>query len=178
MRILFLTNNWEVTEPLYSWLQEQGNDVFVSEDNINRSPYIRADLVVSYCYQHILYREVIEDYNGRCINLHNSYLPYGRGSNPLFWAVKDGGPIGVSIHWMVPEVDAGAVIAQTKMVVHPNSTFREVYEAQHELLQKLFKQYWKTIKDTVGSYHTQKDFEREKHVLTNGWDTKIGEVMR
>jgi hypothetical protein len=47
-----------------------------------------------------------------CVNVHFSLLPQHRGREPLFRAMLTGQGAGVSVHWMAPELDAGAVLFQ------------------------------------------------------------------
>ncbi len=47
------------------------------------------------------------------INVHKSYLPEYRGMPPGFWELHDGADVtGVSIHWIVAELDKGPIVDQ------------------------------------------------------------------
>jgi methionyl-tRNA formyltransferase len=45
-------------------------------------------------------------------NLHPSLLPELRGVDPVFYARLRGRPLGVTLHRLAPELDAGAIVAQ------------------------------------------------------------------
>ncbi len=47
-----------------------------------------------------------------CLNVHFSLLPHHRGREPSFRAMLGGQGAGVSVHWMTPELDTGAVVCQ------------------------------------------------------------------
>lgn len=179
MRVLFLSNNWEVARPVVNWLSER-EEVACCEENLNeREPAPRADIVVSYCYRHILKPHTLTLYNNNCVNLHNSYLPWGRGAQPLFWSIVGNEPCGVSIHWMDKGLDTGAVIAQKRVGVHQEMTFRQLYNVQHKVLQDLFIEYWPYIRCQAGSYHTTREFDKAKDILgPEGWDCVIADAMR
>lgn len=177
MKVLFLSNNWTVAEPLAQWIDKRAfvelrEHAFPRQD----SRGVDADLIVSYCYRHKVPGWVLKQMPG--VNLHNGYLPWGRGVQPLFFGVLYKEPLGVSIHWMTDKIDGGEVIAHQFTDVTPDMTFREAYDMQHRVLRDLFKTRWPSIAGMVGAYHSMADFEREKHRLTHGWDTKIGEVWQ
>lgn len=50
----------------------------------------------------------------RPINLHTGWSPLYRGSDTMFWALHNGEPdyAGVTVHRLVPAVDAGAILAR------------------------------------------------------------------
>lgn len=46
------------------------------------------------------------------LNLHPSLLPHYRGPEPLFWQLRDGAPVGVTVHYMDEGLDTGDIAAQ------------------------------------------------------------------
>lgn len=57
-------------------------------------------------------------------NFHYAPLPEFRGPNPLFWMIRDGArEIGVTVHRMTEEYDAGPILVQTRTQADRNSTF-------------------------------------------------------
>jgi len=57
------------------------------------------------------------------INFHNGFVPYYRGGPPVFWELfNDESELGLTVHWMAAQVDAGDVILQEKVpLVYDNS---------------------------------------------------------
>lgn len=48
-----------------------------------------------------------------CLNIHPSLLPEAKGVDPVFQAMLRGaGQLGVTVHFMSPELDAGRIVAQ------------------------------------------------------------------
>jgi methionyl-tRNA formyltransferase len=48
-----------------------------------------------------------------CLNIHPSLLPEAKGVDPVFQAILRGAPqLGVTVHFMSPELDAGRIVAQ------------------------------------------------------------------
>jgi len=71
------------------------------------------------------------------LNKHTSKLPAYRGIEPVFHALLDGcGTIGVSIHSMTPEIDAGEVFAQA--VVPASKSVFDCYTRTFRLVPELF----------------------------------------
>ena len=73
---------------------------------------LEYELIFICDYGKILSREVIASARFGGVNLHGSLLPQYRGAAPINRAILDGQKeIGISIIHIVPEVDAGPVIA-------------------------------------------------------------------
>ena len=49
---------------------------------------------------------------GRSLNIHPSLLPQFAGVDPVVQALLSGAPLGVTVHHMTPQLDAGAIVAQ------------------------------------------------------------------
>lgn len=71
----------------------------------------RPDLIVTLHFDQILSPGTIARARLGGINLHPSLLPRHRGPVPAFWGLLEGGT-GVTLHRLVPRIDAGEVIGQ------------------------------------------------------------------
>ena len=61
-------------------------------------------------------------------NLHGSLLPKYRGRAPINWAVLHGEPrIGMTLHRMVKDPDAGAVVDQAGVDLDPRDTAEQAF---------------------------------------------------
>jgi len=82
-----------------------------------------ADLVVLAGFMRILSDGFAKAWEGRLINIHPSLLPAYRGTkvHERVIAAKEA-LSGASVHFVVPELDAGPVIAQASVPVHPSDT--------------------------------------------------------
>jgi methionyl-tRNA formyltransferase len=61
----------------------------------------------------------------RCgwLNIHPSALPAYRGPEPVFWAIADGASTsGVTLHRVVPQLDAGPILAQQTFPLRATET--------------------------------------------------------
>ena len=72
---------------------------------------LAPELIAVAAYGKILPQEILELPKYGCINVHSSLLPKYRGAAPINWAILNGERVtGVSIMYMVQELDAGDVI--------------------------------------------------------------------
>ncbi len=71
------------------------------------------DLLVSSFFNQRLALETLAVPTLACLNIHPSLLPDAKGVDPVFQALLHGGPrLGVTVHFMNPEFDAGKILAQ------------------------------------------------------------------
>jgi len=88
---------------------------------------LQPDLLVVCDYGQILSADTLATARLGGVNLHGSLLPKYRGAAPIAWAIYHGETeTGVSVIHMTPQVDAGPVIAQTRMAIGPEETAAEL----------------------------------------------------
>jgi len=82
-----------------------------------------TELVVLAGFMRILSDGFVRGWEGRLINIHPSLLPAYKGTKVHERVIEANEAVsGASVHFVVPELDAGAVIAQTEVPVHPSDT--------------------------------------------------------
>ena len=76
------------------------------------------DWIVCAGYMRILGADFVQRFNGRLVNIHPSLLPLHKGLHTHARALEAGdSEHGASVHLVVPELDAGAVLAQARVPV-------------------------------------------------------------
>jgi len=174
--------------PLVQWLAEREKVVKHIEEplELEQLQAYRPDWIISYNYQHILGRAVVEAYRGMIINLHIGYLPWNRGQHPNVWAWLEGSPQGVTIHQIDKGVDTGPILCQLRVPAHKDDTFRTSYERLQTWIQRLFKSRWLVIKSkevtpraqvSKGTLHRTKDLDAIWHLFSDGFDTPVMDVI-
>jgi formyltetrahydrofolate deformylase len=72
-----------------------------------------AELVVLARYMQILSDDLVTFLNGRCINIHHSFLPGFKGAKPYHQAHSRGVKlIGATAHYVTADLDEGPIIEQ------------------------------------------------------------------
>ena len=98
-----------------------------------------ADLVVLAGFMRILSDGFVRSWEGRLINIHPSLLPSYKGTRVHERVIEAGEALsGASVHFVVPELDAGPVIAQASVPVHPSDTPETLAERVLGLEHKLY----------------------------------------
>jgi formyltetrahydrofolate deformylase len=83
----------------------------------------RADLVVLARYMQILSDDLARRLQGRCINIHHSFLPSFKGAKPYHQAHARGVKIiGATAHYVTSDLDEGPIIEQDVQRVHHGHT--------------------------------------------------------
>ncbi len=100
---------------------------------------VSPDWVVCAGYMRILGTGFIARFAGRLLNIHPSLLPRHRGLHTHASALDAGdAEHGASVHFVTPELDAGAVIAQARLPVHaddtPDTLAERLLPLEHRLL--------------------------------------------
>ncbi|ALN61583.1 phosphoribosylglycinamide formyltransferase [Lysobacter antibioticus] len=99
----------------------------------------RPDWILCAGYLRILGTAFVERFRGRTINIHPSLLPKFRGLHTHARALAEGErEHGASVHFVIPELDAGAVIAQAVVAIEsgdtPETLAQRVLGVEHPLL--------------------------------------------
>ena len=82
-----------------------------------------AELVVLAGFMRILSDGFVRGWEGKLINIHPSLLPAYKGTRVHERVIEAKEAVsGASVHFVVPELDAGPVIAQANVPVHPSDT--------------------------------------------------------
>jgi len=103
-----------------------------------------AEIVVLAGFMRILSDGFVRGWEGRLINIHPSLLPAYKGIRVHERVIEAGEKLsGASVHFVVPELDAGPVIAQASMPVAPGDTPQtladRVLAVEHKLYPEALK---------------------------------------
>ena len=80
------------------------------------------------------------------LNIHPSFLPYGRGRDPYVWATQNNFPIGATIHQMSEKVDLGKYYVREKIKFKFPYTAGDIFDKCLKLSCEIFKKNWKKIR--------------------------------
>ena len=162
------------------------NQVVVFNDKVDINIIKEFDYIVSYGYNYIFKKYIIDSSKNGIINLHISYLPYNRGAHPNFWSFFENTKKGVTIHLIDEGIDTGDILFQKEVVFDSSEdTLEKTYFRLRKEIEILFIENWHNIvnenckkiqQEDIGSFHTKRDLE--KYNLVNGWKTKIKDINK
>ena len=100
---------------------------------------VEPDIIILAGFMRILTPEFVNHYQGRLVNIHPSLLPKYPGVDTHQRAIDAGDQWhGASIHFVVPEVDAGPVILQGRLAINENDTADSLQQRIHKVEHKLY----------------------------------------
>jgi methionyl-tRNA formyltransferase len=95
---------------------------------VERIAAMRPDLILSVYYRNMIGGKVLALAPLGAFNMHGSLLPRYRGRAPINWAVLNGEPrIGMTLHRMVREPDAGNIVDQDGVDIGPRDTAEQAF---------------------------------------------------
>lgn len=107
------------------------------------------DLIVLAGWMHVLSPAFLDRFPGRVLNLHPALPGQFAGTHAIQRAYEafQRGEIdhtGVMVHWVVPEVDAGPVVASAEVPIYPTDNLDDlearIHAAEHRLLVEAIRQ--------------------------------------
>jgi methionyl-tRNA formyltransferase len=143
------------------------------------------DWIISYGYSHIIKQNVIDSAKNPIINLHISYLPFNKGADPNFWSWLENTPKGVTIHQIDKGIDTGDILIQKEIIFEENQTLSSSYYILKKEIEELFIENFDNIvkgiifpkkQEGKGTYHSRKNLEPYKYLLTQGWNTPVKQI--
>ena len=88
---------------------------------------LQPDLIVLAGYMRILASEAVNEYLGQMLNIHPSLLPAYPGLNTYQRAMDAGEKWhGTTVHFVIPELDAGPAIIQYRVKINTGDTELEL----------------------------------------------------
>lgn len=96
------------------------------------------DFIVLAGFMRILTSGFVEQWPDQIINIHPSLLPDYKGTNTHARVIADGQTeSGCTVHFVIPDLDSGPIIAQRRVAVLPDDTpetlAARVLEQEHQI---------------------------------------------
>lgn len=113
---------------------------------INDIEQIRPDIGLCFSYDLILRERILNIFRKGIFNIHCSLLPKYRGGNVLNWVIIKGeNETGVTLHKMIPEVDAGPIILQRNVGIKLEDTALTLRERLLDVSRDIIREGWKIL---------------------------------
>ncbi|XVO84841.1 bifunctional UDP-4-amino-4-deoxy-L-arabinose formyltransferase/UDP-glucuronic acid oxidase ArnA [Pseudomonas palleroniana] len=107
---------------------------------IERIAKLNPDFIFSFYYRNLLSEALLATAKKGAFNLHGSLLPKYRGRAPANWVLVNGETeTGVTLHRMVKRADAGAILAQQKVIIDRTDTGLTLHAKLREAATNLLR---------------------------------------
>ena len=121
---------------------------------------LKIDIAIVVAYGKILPAYLLNIDKTLFINVHASLLPRWRGAAPIQRAIMNmDTETGVSIMKIVPELDAGPVLMQSKIKIYQSINHNELSDKMSKLGAKLILEAIKLIEDNNADFIEQNELE-------------------
>lgn len=98
-----------------------------------------AELLVFAGYMRLVSDGFIARFRNRMINVHPSLLPAFKGAHAVRDALEYGAKVvGVTVHFVTEDMDAGPIILQDTLAVHEDDTVESLLERVHEVEHRIY----------------------------------------
>ena len=84
----------------------------------------------------------------KSLNIHPSYLPYGRGRDSVVWAIRLGHPAGVTLHAISENIDEGPIWYQERIPYDLPCRGGDLYQKVIERAISSFCEQWPVQRNT------------------------------
>jgi len=94
----------------------------------------KTDLLVLARYMQILSDNFCQQWQGRAINIHHSFLPSFKGAKPYHQAHQRGVKIiGATAHYITSDLDEGPIIVQEVKAINHSFTIKQMVHSGHDI---------------------------------------------
>ena len=153
-----------INSPIHEYSKKLGipvrNPIVFDDKEIDHIEKLKSDLVIVVAYGKILPKKLLKLENILFINVHASLLPKWRGAAPIQRAIMNmDHETGVSIMKIVPKLDAGPVLIQSKIKITKEINLKELSDKMSELGAKLILDTLKLVENKKVNFIEQNESE-------------------
>ncbi len=187
----YFGKNQPLNQNLIKFLKNKKHKIYFVQKKYNIDFLIKKkiELIINSGYGPIISNKVLKKFHHKIVNMHNSYLPNGRGIYPNLWSIFCKYSSGITLCFVDDGIDTGDIIYQKKIRFNKDCTLKISWEKlQNELEKELIKNFHliydkKKYKDQnklkiKSSYHNRKYSEKLFNMLPDGWNSKHSDVQK
>lgn len=134
------TDQGETMRALLPGIPVMKGKAFRTIEGITLLRDLRPDYILSIHFPLLIPREILDIPSAGTLNLHPAYLPWNRGWNTATWAIEEGTPFGVTLHWVDEGLDTGDIALQRNIPVSPSDTAHSLYQRALQVEVELFRE--------------------------------------
>ena len=155
-----------------------------ANDELDNFIKLKPDLVIVVAYGKILPNKLLDSAKIPFINVHASILPKWRGAAPIQRSIMNmDNETGVSIMKIIPKLDAGPILMQSKIKINRDTTFTDLSTEMSELGAKLIIDTLKLIENKNASFIDQNELDAsyarkiEKSEAKINWNVEANKIV-
>ena len=155
-----------------------------ANDELDHFIKLKPDLVIVVAYGKILPNKLLDLAKIPFINVHASILPKWRGAAPIQRSIMNmDNETGVSIMKIIPKLDAGPILMQSKIKINRDTTFTDLSTEMSELGAKLIIDTLKLIENKNASFIDQNELDAsyarkiEKSEAKINWNVEANKIV-
>ncbi len=133
--------------PAFSWtVKEAGGKEAYEKRLLKLLQTQKIDLVLLAGYLRVVGATILDQYEGRIINLHPAWLPEYPGLHSIERAYHDRvSETGVTVHFIDRGLDTGPIIMQERVPIHSDDSLAELEKRVHDVEHRLYPQAVKQV---------------------------------
>ncbi len=188
----YFTGSEPLNQNIINFLKKKEIKFLISEDSFDLSFLLKEkiNLIINSGYGPIIKNDILKYFKNKIINMHNSYLPNGRGIYPNLWSIFCKYQSGITLCYLDEGIDTGNIILQKKINFNnDNITLKESWDILQNELSNLLIEKWDYIinpkklydqnkMEGKKSYHNRKYSEELVKILPNKWKTTHKELKK
>ena len=98
----------------------------------------KINFIISSGYPYKINDMIVSHLKNKIINLHATFLPWGKGIGTTFFSILLRQPTGISIHFIDKKLDTGSIILRKEVKFSNNDTTRTYYSKLLRELDSVF----------------------------------------
>jgi len=131
-----------------------------TKEELEHIKNLKPNVVIVVAYGKILPTNILNLENIKFINIHASLLPRWRGAAPIQRAIMNlDNETGISIMKIVPKLDTGPVLMQSKLRISAETNFKELSDRLSKLGAKLILDALESIEQNKAEFISQNENE-------------------
>jgi len=173
---------------IIKFLENKGLNIVIKQSalKINDKILNNIDLVLSNGYAYKIDKKIINKFKNRIINLHATFLPWGKGIGTTLFSFLFSEPTGISLHIIDQNFDTGKIISRKLISPKINDTIRVFYKNLINEMDNYLIKSWNKIKflnflshnqnkiyKNEINYFSRLEFEKLISCMPKGYDVKI-----
>ena len=155
-----------------------------ANDELDNFIKLKPDLVIVVAYGKIIPNKLLDSAKIPFINVHASILPKWRGAAPIQRSIMNmDNETGVSIMKIIPKLDAGPILMQSKIKINRDTTFTDLSTEMSELGAKLIIDTLKLIENKNASFIDQNELDAsyarkiDKSEAKINWNVEANKIV-